>query len=307
MKSLPASVSTINFVMWYGLRRGHVVAIADARKAYLQAPLRSPIPTFVILPREIWHASWFRKYRRVAAPLRKAMYGHPTSGDDWSEYFDETVVFKLQGSRIESFPSLWHFPSLDVVVAAYVDDIVASGPTESVQAFWRELRKYITVDSVEVPGRYLGRDHLIFELHGFKKVFLSMADYAVSSFKFYEEQFNQTLKVYDTPFVNEAVLTPQGFEDRGVLASKAAQLLMKLLWLPRLSRPDLAFAIASLAGAISNWSRNHDLMLYRLLGYVKGTVDMGLLGTVSTSTSVIPSLLVCGRRFGRRSFDLRVS
>ena len=35
MKSLPATVTTINFVLWFGLRKGHVVRIADATKAYL--------------------------------------------------------------------------------------------------------------------------------------------------------------------------------------------------------------------------------------------------------------------------------
>lgn len=51
LKSLPATVST-RFFFWggFGLRKGHCVRIADAQKAYLQAPTRSPIPTFVILP-----------------------------------------------------------------------------------------------------------------------------------------------------------------------------------------------------------------------------------------------------------------
>eukprot|EP00435_Cladocopium_sp_Y103_P068674 s1190_g32.t1 len=41
LKSLPATVSTINLVLWYGLRKGHCIRIADACKAYLQAPIRS--------------------------------------------------------------------------------------------------------------------------------------------------------------------------------------------------------------------------------------------------------------------------
>lgn len=55
-------------------------------------------------------------------------------------YFDETLVIKLQGIRVEGVPSLWYFPSLDLLVAGYVDDIVAAGPVESQQSWPITLR-----------------------------------------------------------------------------------------------------------------------------------------------------------------------
>ena len=63
---------------------------------------------------------------------------------------------------------------------------------------------------------------------------------------------------------------------------------MKMLWLSRLSRPDIAFAMSSLASNISSGPgpRNHDLMLYRLLGYVKATIDFGVHGTVIANEEV---------------------
>ena len=137
LKSLPASVSTVNLVLWFGLRKGHCVRIADAFKAYLQAPIRSPTPTFVILPRAMWRKPWFKMYRKVAARLHKALY----SGDDWAVYFDETLVVDLQGQRVESFPSLWWFPSLELLVGGYVDDIVAAGPEQSMTIFWASFLK----------------------------------------------------------------------------------------------------------------------------------------------------------------------
>ena len=141
LKSLPASVSTVNLVLWFGLRKGHCVRIADAFKAYLQAPIRSPTPTFLILPREMRRKPCFKMYRKVAARLHKALYGHPTSGDDWAVYFDETLVVDLQGQRVESFPSLWWFPSLELLVGGYVDDIVAAGPEQSMTIFWASFLK----------------------------------------------------------------------------------------------------------------------------------------------------------------------
>ena len=81
--------------------------------------------------------------------------------------------------------------------------------------------------------------------------------------------------MYDTPFVTESVLTPEGYNEPGQLAGKAAQLFMKMLWLSRLSRPDIAFAISSLASNISKWTRNHDLMLYRLLATSRPQLILG--------------------------------
>ena len=130
-------------------------------------------------------------------------------------------------------------------------------------------------DEVTVPGRYSGKNHLVIELGKGKKVFMSMPEYARSSYKMYESEFG-TLKPCETPFVSESVLTTEGFESQGHLAGHAASLLMKLLWLARLSRPDLSFASTSLAGAISKWSRNHGIQSKRLLGYVKQTRDLGL-------------------------------
>lgn len=166
LKSIPATIATVNLILWYGLRPNHVVQIADAKKAYLQAPIRSDVPTYVILPREAWLPHWFRRFKRVAARVHKAMYGHPTSGDDWQEYLTEIVVVHLQGDQVEGWPSLWHIKSLNVLVAAYVDDLVVAGPQESVPVFWELLSQFIMVDTIEAPGRYLGRDHLIFELGG---------------------------------------------------------------------------------------------------------------------------------------------
>ena len=286
LKSIPATIATVNLVLWFGLRANNIVQIADAKKAYLQAPIRSAVPTYVVLPREAWKPQWHKRFKRVAARLHKAMYGHPTSGDDWTVYLNEIVVYRLQGDQVEGWPSLWYIQSLQVLVAAYVDDIVVSGPQQSVPIFWQMLSQHITVDTIEEPGRYLGRDHLIVDFGTGRHVYMSMCDYAVSAVQLYEDQFHQKLKVYDTPFVSEAALPPQGYEEAGQLAGKAAQLLMKLLWLARLSRPDLSFAITSLASHIAKWTRNHDLMLYRLLGYVKGSVDLGILGTVSAHQSI---------------------
>ena len=224
IKSLPVTVHSINIVLYYGLREGNKVEISDATKAYLQAPLKSEVPTWAIIPKIIWHNHWFKKYKRVACPLVRALYGHQTSGDDWFDYFDSTLVDKMKGCRIEEFPSLWWFEEWEVLVAAYVDDVIASGPIAGVDSFWKEVCKHITFDEITSPGRYLGRDHLIFELGKGKTVFMAMTDYAKSAYEMYEHEFG-VLKPHETPFVSDSMLTTEGFESQGHLAGSAASLL----------------------------------------------------------------------------------
>ena len=79
LKSIPATIATINLVLWYGLRVNNIVQIADARKAYLQAPIRSETPTYVILPREAWQPSWHRKKKGCG----KAVESHVRTSHIW--------------------------------------------------------------------------------------------------------------------------------------------------------------------------------------------------------------------------------
>jgi hypothetical protein len=106
VKSLPATVNSINIVLWYGMLNDHVCTIADAFKAYLQVPLLADRPTYVVIPKLIWPSHWFRKFVRVACPLDKAMYGHQTSGDAWHDCFNGIVTLKM---KLSGWKSTLHF------------------------------------------------------------------------------------------------------------------------------------------------------------------------------------------------------
>ena len=48
---------------------------------------------------------------------------------------------------------------------------------------------------------------------------------------------------------------------------------MKLMWLGRISRPDILVAINTLARHITKWSANDDKRAARLVGYIAATID----------------------------------
>ena len=86
---------------------------------------------------------------------------------------------------------------------------------------------------------------------------------------------DKPLKKLATPYPDSG-LNANDWEISGHLGEMSASILMKILWLARLSRPDLAHAVTKLASGITCWSVNNDKMLYRLVCYMNCTVDVGL-------------------------------
>ena len=69
--------------------------------------------------------------------------------------------------------------------------------------------------------------------------------------------------------------------EQGALSGNAAQVLMRLLWLARLSRPDLAFIVGRLASNVTRWSQCDDRQLLRVISYLNATREYVTVGTVS--------------------------
>ena len=73
--------------------------------------------------------------------------------------------------------------------------------------------------------------------------------------------------------MDEGSLLATDQADRGQLSNVVAKLVMKFMWLGRMSRPDLLVAINVCAGHITKWTVNDDTHMTRLAGYVAATLD----------------------------------
>ena len=159
-------------------------------------------------------------------------------------------------------------------------------PSQS-HEFWTILRSHVTIDEVSEPGRFLGRERTITKAADGKDVFLSMREYCVSAVGLYlKVAGDKPLKSVATPYL-DSELNVSDWEARGELGEKSASILMKILWLARLSRPDLSHGVTKLASGIMRWSINHDKMLYRLVSYMNSTLDFGVLATVRGTPEAI--------------------
>ena len=82
------------------------------------------------------------------------------------------------------------------------------------------------------------------------------------------------------------------------LASSAARIIMKCLWLARLARPDLMVAVTSLASKVASWSPNDDRRCARLIGYIAATPDYSPIMYINNKPSELRLALCVDSDFG---------
>ena len=291
----PTAITALNVALWFSCMPGNTASSSDAVQAFLQSDL--PEETWVALPPELWLDKWhhqFKKGDRVVVRLRKSLYGHPLAGKLWEDHLSARLK-ELGGTELQSYPSNWVFTRKGQVLllCIYVDDLVLAGPKGLHDDFWKELGSLVKLDMptfIEQKGlRIIGRHHECTDCEHFKQMTFAMDSYAKQTVDLYCD-LTQTeraqLKRVPTPSLNEASFSDEDFQEQGTLHQDAAKILMKTLWLARLSRPDLSFIVARLATKISRWSRADDKQLFRLMSYLCHTPSLNLIGKVGKQGGV---------------------
>ena len=125
-----------------------------------------------------------------------------------------------------------------------------------------------------------------------KSVEFDMADYCKSAVQQYKDLAGiSKLKHAPTPFLPEGSLVQADENERGQMAGSACKVLMKDLWLGRLSRPDLVKPTTDLATKVQSWSRNQDKQLFRLICYMNSTSHYRLTGKIGDPPEKLRLLL----------------
>ena len=148
-------------------------------------------------------------------------------------------------------------------------DFTLSGPKDKHTQFWKDLREHIELEPPTELGRVLGRDHLTEQIDGKTVVTFDMSEYAQQACDMYQALPGaKPFKAVAAPFLSDGSLPLADSTSKGELASKACSVLLKLLWLGRLSKPEVILAIGLLASKVQEWSLREDRALYRLMCYV---------------------------------------
>ena len=279
LKVSPTSITGINLNLAYGAAKNHKTTQSDVVKAYTQSELNTKVHTWVELPVELTPKE-FQHIEKPCVRLKRALYGHPESGYHWDARF-KSVVESMGGKHCDLFQSSYWFAESKLLLTLYVDDILLSGPASAHDAFWSEIQKHLEIEAPTPVDRVLGRKHLLEKTASGSKMRHDMSDYAANACSLYEELSGRSLKPAATPFVPEGSLLTTDWESKGALSASASRVLMKTLWLARLSRPDLMKSISDLTRRVTKWSVADDKRLHRLMSYLKGAPNLSMVHEIS--------------------------
>ncbi|KAK8935961.1 hypothetical protein KSP39_PZI012924 [Platanthera zijinensis] len=203
--------------------------------------------------------------------LLKALYGLKQAPRAWNHNIDSYL--QQEGfTRCAIEPTLYLKRNNEgsVIVSLYVDDLILTGSNSGEIAKFRERMKtkYEMTDLGSLKF-FLGLQ--IKQLEG--GIFISQELYTINLLKkFNMENCNPTV----TPMSATEKLSPKEEEEEGADKEKYRSLIGSLMYLTN-SRPDIENAVNIAARFISNPSKEHYDAAKRILRYLQGTKDYGIL------------------------------
>ena len=194
----------------------------------------------------------------------------------------------MHGKESSEFPSNWVFEYHDGIITLniYVDDLTC-GPKSLHTAFWAELRKRVKLDPeafVNPKESILGQLHCISPQGDRTVLTMNMVEYAAQVVEAYFDLTGispDELRKVATLSLPESAMTDEDVATRGQLHESASKVLMKALWLARLCRADIAFAVGKLATRVTKWTAWEDRQIFRLVSYIHSTKDVCVHATVT--------------------------
>ena len=171
-----------------------------------------------------------------------------------------TQLQEMGGVPLESYPSSFIFrhgdnPEHTLILNIYVDDLTLAAGNKEVQTqFWNDLElrvkadpeQYIDGNGVKILGRVHSRKRnptqvvMTYDRRSYSKGIIS----------FYCEitgMRQEKLRKVSTPCLLQNQMTDDELAHEGEMHTFAARILMRCLWLSRLARPDISFAVQRLA------------------------------------------------------------
>ena len=216
--------------------------------------------------------------------LKRSIYGLKQSPRCWNHALDSKLR-EMGFEQTSSDPCLYvHFDSEGVMflVAVYVDDIVLGGRSEAkMNAVKKELSQKFEMKDLGPLHHFLGvkviQDHLT------EIIWIGQPSYT--------EKMLQKFGMYDskpvsTPVNPDVKLVPSENPDDVCNQQRYQAVVGSLLYLSTKTRPDIAYAVSRVTRFCAKPTVEHWTAVKRILRYLKGTSNLGLLYREDTPAEI---------------------
>ena len=245
----------------------------DVETAFLNAPLAEEV--YIRIPDGVTVATGCNCIR-----LNKALYGLKQSPREWYDNIN-SFLQSLNFKRLQSEHCLYIYTQQDEIclISLYVDDLIIAGTDTRVTTRVKEClkRRYSMKDLGNVDEILGCRVHVN---HTLGIVTMDQTKYTSNILSKFLEPTEQTW--LDTPADSSIILT----QDLGPLTEEETismrtvpyrEVIGCLLWLSLGTRPDITYAVSQVAKFSANPGQVHWKAVKRILRYLHGTRNMGLI------------------------------
>jgi hypothetical protein len=219
--------------------------------------------------------------------LNRALYGLKQAPRVWYKTLSD-FLSSIGFQHIESDFSLFMNAGTKIIIAIYVDDLLIVGPDlDAIRKLKQQFESRFQMTDLGPCRYYLGLE--ISRSRPERKLHITQSLYLQQVLQRYN---STTLNASKTPMEAGLDLKPADKDHRctkeDIVYFQSA--IGSLLYASTISRPDLAFAVARLGQFASNPDAHHQQALKRIFRYVNGTLDYGLLFSLSPDTHKPPLL-----------------
>ena len=210
---------------------------------------------------------------KLVCRLKKSIYGLKQSPRCWNIALD-SFLKEMGFSQSINDPCIYHKDENGemFIMGVYVDDIILAGKSESaIQKVKDDLsRKFDTKDLGKL-SYFLGMKIELNKDNG--SVWIGQRGYTESILKKFGME---ECKPVGTPVDVSSKLTCATADDDCIDQQRYQSAIGSLMYLSVSTRPDISYAVSSLARFSSKPSKEHWTALKRLLRYLKGSTNYGI-------------------------------
>ena len=212
-------------------------------------------------------------YPNSVCKLNKALYGLKQASRQWQKLL-ASLLAKLDFTPLQTDTATYISYSKRVIIATHVDDLlIFAKEKQIIDTLFKDLS---SVSTLEIKNLGEVREFLGVEIYrdrSSRSLYITQEKYISRLLA----RFNkENIKPKQSPLPPSIKLESNKGEADPIDIKRYQQEIGALIYITTFTRPDLAYAVNSLARYMSNPSMDHFNSLNYLWGYIKNTKDLAL-------------------------------